>query len=42
MLQPLNTVPPAVVTPNHPITSLLLRNCDLATVVNSNAPVCVF
>ena len=29
----LNSVPHAVVTPNHKIISLLLRNCDFATVM---------
>lgn len=36
MLQPFNTVPPVVVTPNHDIILLLLHNSNFDTVVNHN------
>lgn len=32
----LNTVPHGVVTPDHKIISLLLYNCNFATVMNHN------
>ena len=31
-----NTVPPAVVTPNHKLILLLLHNCNFATVMDHN------
>ena len=34
MLQPFNTTPRVVVTPNHKIISLLHHNCNFATVMN--------
>ena len=37
MLTPFNTVPHVVVTPNHTIISLLLRNCNFVTMMNYNA-----
>lgn len=36
MLQPFNMVLHAVVIPNHKIISLLLHNCNLATIMNHN------
>lgn len=36
MMQPFNTVPYSVVTPNHKIDLLLLRNCNFSTVMNHN------
>ena len=36
MLPPLNTVPHVVVTPNHKIISLLLRDYNFANVMNHN------
>jgi hypothetical protein len=36
MLPFLNTVPHVMVTPNHEITFLLLRNCNFATLMNEN------
>lgn len=36
MLWPFNTVPQVVLTPNHKVISLLLHNCNFATVVNRN------
>ena len=36
ILQLLNTVSHVVVNPNHKIISLLLHNCNFATVVNHN------
>ena len=36
MLRPFNTVPHVVVTSNHKIISLLLHNCNFATVMNYN------
>ena len=36
MFQPFNTVPHAVLTHNDEIISLLLHNCDFATVMNPN------
>jgi hypothetical protein len=36
MTQPLNTVPHVVITPNHKVISLLLYNCNFATLVNCN------
>ena len=36
VLQPFNTVSHVVVTPNHNIISLLLYNCNFATIVNYN------
>ena len=36
MLQPFNTVPHVMVTDNPKIISLLLHNCNFATVMNHN------
>jgi hypothetical protein len=36
MLQPFNTVPYVVVTPAIKLLSLLLHNCNFATVMNHN------
>ena len=35
-LRPFNTVPHVVVTPNHKSISLLLHNCNFATLMNCN------
>jgi hypothetical protein len=34
-----NTVPHVVVTPSHKITSLLLHNCNCATVMDQNVDI---
>ena len=36
MLQPLNTVPHVMVTPNQKTILLLLHNCNLVKVLNCN------
>lgn len=36
MLQPINTIPHVVVTPNHEIIMLALYNCHFATIMNRN------
>jgi hypothetical protein len=40
MLRPFDTVPHAVVTPNHKIISLKLHNCNFAAVMNQNVNIC--
>ena len=42
VLWPFNTVPHVVVTPTIKLFSLLLHNCNFATVMNNNANICVF
>jgi hypothetical protein len=39
MLLPCNTIPHAVVSPGHTVTSLLLHNGNFATVMNRNVDI---
>lgn len=39
-LQPFNTVPNVVLTPNHKMFSLPLHNCNSATAMNYNVNIC--
>ena len=41
MLQPFNTVPCVVLTPNHKSIVLLSHNCNFATVANRHVNICV-
>jgi hypothetical protein len=41
MLQPFNTVPHVVVTPNIKLFSLLLHNCNFASVLNCSVNICI-